>query len=132
MFKNEISAVEMKTNFKKYEITCHFQIWHDRSTIANHGHVVFPVNIPYDEAVSNTNAEYETFSEIAMDVQSFTETTGLYLLGRCLTKDEQVSYVETHTKFRIELNVRLHTGDIPIAGAMRFFHGDGPAMQQGA
>ena len=34
-FKNEISVEEIKINFKKHEITRHFQIWHDSSTIAN-------------------------------------------------------------------------------------------------
>ena len=78
-----------------------------------------------------TNAEYETFTDIKIDVQSFTETTELYLLGRCLSNDEQLGYVETNTKCLKEFNERFHAGDISIPDQMRFFHGDGPAMQQG-
>ena len=92
---------------------------------------MFPVNVLYDAAVFYTNAEYETFSFIIMDVQSFTETTELCLLGRCLSNDEQKGYVETRTKCLKEINVRLHAGNIPIVDLMRVFHGDGPAMQQG-
>ena len=78
----------MKTNLKKYERTCHFQIWHDGSTTANHGHIMFAVDVFYDEAVFYTNAEYETLSGIKMAVQNFIETPELYLLGRRRSKDE--------------------------------------------
>ena len=80
--KNEISVEEMKTNFKKYERTRHFQIWHDGSTIANYAHIMFVVNVLYDEVVFYTNAECETLSGIKMDMQSLIETPELYLLGR--------------------------------------------------
>ena len=80
-FKNEISVEEMENKIKKYESSHHFQIWHDGSTIANHGHIMFTVNILYDKAAFYTNTEYKTFSDITMDVQSFIE---LYLLRKCL------------------------------------------------
>lgn len=119
----------MKTNLKKYERTCHFQIWHDGSTTANHGHIMFAVDVFYDEAVFYTTAEYETLSGIKMAVQSFIETPELYLSGRRRSKDEQLGYVETRTEYLKEFNIRLHAGDIPVADIMRFFHADGPVMR---
>ena len=39
--------------------TCrNLQIWHDASSISNHGHIVMMVNILYDTAVYYTDEEY--------------------------------------------------------------------------
>ena len=90
---------------------------------------MFAVNVLYDEAVFYITDEYETLSEIKMDVQSFIETPELHLLGRCRSNDEQLGYVKTNTECLKEFNIRLHAGYIPIADVIRFFHGEGPAMQ---
>ena len=90
---------------------------------------MFAVNVLYDEAVLYTNAEYETLSEIKMDLQSLIETPELYLLGRCRSNDEQLGYLKTSTECLKKFNIRLHAGYIRIADVMRCFHGDGPIMQ---
>ena len=56
-FNYGISVEQMKANFKKYERTRHFQIWHDGSTIAKHGHIMFTVNVLYDVVMFYTNPE---------------------------------------------------------------------------
>ena len=65
---------------------------------------MFAVNVLYDEAVFYITDEYETLSEIKMDVQSFIETPELYLLGRCRSNDEQLGYVKTNTECLKEFN----------------------------
>ena len=58
----------MKAKSKKYERTHNFQIWHDGSTIANDGHIMFAVNVHFVEAVFCYNAIYKALSGLKMDV----------------------------------------------------------------
>ena len=44
------------------ERTRHLKIWHDLSTIANRGHLVFMVSSLYELAIDYTNAEYESLT----------------------------------------------------------------------
>ena len=46
---------DMKTLLKDFERSRNIQIWHDASTIANHSHIIFAVNILYDPAVFYIN-----------------------------------------------------------------------------
>ena len=41
------SLSDMKERLKQYERTRHLQIWHDGSCIANHGHILFCINVLY-------------------------------------------------------------------------------------
>ena len=91
--------------------------------------ILFTVNVLYNKAVFYTNAEYENLSGIKIQVQGFIEILELYLLGRWRSNDEELGYVDTRTKCLKDFNVRLQAKDIPIADVIRFFHGDGPAMQ---
>ena len=47
---NDDNLNDMKMRLKKYERTRHLQIWHDGSTLCNHGHLLFCVNVLYDPA----------------------------------------------------------------------------------
>ena len=53
------SLQNLRTKLKNHERTRHIQIWHDGSSISNHGHILFCVNIIYDPAVFYTSDEYE-------------------------------------------------------------------------
>ena len=124
----------MKERLKTHERTRHLQVWHDGSSIANHGHIVFCVNVLYDPAVFYTSAEYAVLAKTDVNVQREVEEPELYIIGRCPSNDEQLAYINT----RVEDLRGLETGitlsdidesypDIVVYDTMRFFHGDGPA-----
>lgn len=52
------SEGELRARLKKIKWTRHVKIWHDLSTIANYGHLVFMVSCLYDPAMHYTNDEY--------------------------------------------------------------------------
>ena len=85
----------MKERLKRYERTRHLQIWHDGSCIANHGHILFCVNILYDPAVFYTSAEYTILANKNTNVQREVEAPELYIIGRCGSNDEQLAYINT-------------------------------------
>ena len=41
---------DMREKIKQFERTRHLQVWHDASDIANHGHILFCINVLYDPA----------------------------------------------------------------------------------
>ena len=45
------SIVTMKNKLKIFERTRNLVIWHDASSIANHGHILINVHVLYDPAV---------------------------------------------------------------------------------
>ena len=47
-----------KEKLKVFERTRCLQVWHDASSLANHGHVVFMVDVLYDKALYLTDDEY--------------------------------------------------------------------------
>ena len=124
-----------KLNF--FERTRHLQIWHDASTIANYGHILFCVNLLYDSAVFLTSKEYKKKIGIDVHVQRKIETPELYIniVGRCRNNDEQLGYIEIRVDCLKELTNPLNASElvssydstIYIRDIMRMFHGDGPA-----
>ena len=50
---------ELRNQLKKFERTRNLQLWQNASSISNHGHILFCVNILYDPAVFLTSSEYE-------------------------------------------------------------------------
>ena len=55
---------EMKNRLKKLQRKRHLIMWHDGSTISNHGHLLITVACLYDEAVHLTDTEfYQKYSE---------------------------------------------------------------------
>ena len=77
------STESMRNRLKNIERTRHLKIWHDLSTIANHGHLVFMVSCLYDPAIHYTNAEYENRTGCKnVDVQMKVETPEVYIVAR--------------------------------------------------
>ena len=126
---------EMKEKLKKFERSRNFQIWHDASVIANHGHILFCINILFDPAVFYTQVEYMHKTGEDVDIQSLVETPELYIVGRCKSNDEQLAYIQTRVEclqeLKNDLDLKSITGvheGIFLKDNVRLFHGDGPAV----
>ena len=126
---------DMKQKLKKYERSRNLQVWHDASVIANHGHILFCVNILYDPAVFYTSDEYKKLTGDIINVQRKVETPELYIIARCKSNDEQLGYIQTRVECLKEMKngIELKTidekfEDIVLNDTMRLFHGDGPAV----
>ena len=119
----------MRKYLKKLERSRNIQVWHDASTIANHSHILFSLNVLYDKAVFLTDNEYFEMTGEHVSVQSIIESPELYIIGRCRSNDEQMGYIETRNEDLLELNKEITLNDINIHDTMRMFHGDGPAVQ---
>lgn len=48
---------QMKNKLKKYQRQRHWLLWHDHSTIANYGHMLFCFREPHDPAIHVTRQE---------------------------------------------------------------------------
>ena len=48
---------EMRSSLKKYQRQRHWLLWHDHSTLANYGHMLFCVRELYDPAIHFTRQE---------------------------------------------------------------------------
>ena len=126
---------KMRKKLKKMERTRHLQIWHDHSTLANHGHILFMVSCLYDPAIHLTNEEYKLKTGEEIDVQSQVERPEIYIVGRCCSSDaEQLAYIDTRLcclqDLQRDLTLEEDEGyTVPIKDVMRFFHGDSPAQQ---
>ena len=126
---------DMKQKLKKYERSRNLQMWHDASVIANHGHILFCVNVLYDPAVFYTSEEYKQLTGNIINIQREVETPELYIIARCKSNDEQLGYIQTRVECLKEMKngIELKTidekyGDIVLNDTMRLFHGDGPAV----
>ena len=120
--------MKMRKKLQKLEQTRHLQIWHDHSTLANHGHILFMESCLYDPAVHLTNLEYTLETREEMDVETEVEKPDIYIVGRCRSSDtEQLAYVESRLCCLQHLQ-RNFTAEregcmIEINDKMRFFHG---------
>ena len=125
----------MKEKLKKYERSRHFVTWHDASVIANHGHILFNVHVMYDHAVFYTSDEYKELTGCNVNIQKEVEGPQLYIIVRCKSNDEQLSYIETRIECLEELKTDLQLRSIDekyegilLNDSMRLFKGDGPAI----
>ena len=122
---------KMRKKLQKISTTRHLQIWHDHSTLANTGHIIFTVNCLYDPAIYMTDKEYKDTTGKVVDVQTEIEKPHVYIVARCRSCDaEQLAYVETRLCCLQHLQKNLKTADgVEIKDKMRFFHGDSPSRE---
>ena len=122
---------KMRKKLQKMSTTRHLQIWHDHSTLANTGHIIFTVNCLYDPAIYMTDDEYKAASGKVMNIQAEVEKPHVYIVARCRSCDvEQLAYVETRLCCLQHLQRNLKTKDgVEIKDTMRFFHGDSPSRE---
>ena len=86
---------DTRGKIKQFERTRHLQVWHDASDIANHGHILFCINVLYDPAGFFTTKEFKEKFGLDVNVQRKVETSDLYIIGRCRHNDEQLGYIQT-------------------------------------
>ncbi|KAK3715334.1 hypothetical protein QZH41_010105 [Actinostola sp. cb2023] len=106
-------------------------IWHDHSTVANHGHLLFLATVAYDPAFHLTSQEYKEKTGKDIDIQEEVESPQVYIIARCSDTDvEQLAYSETRCEClkKLSASIDIQPG-IPISDKMRFCKGDGPAVE---
>ena len=106
-YKTSRSIEDNRKLLQTLETTRNFQLWHDASVIANHGHIVMTVNVLYDEAIFYSSEEYYEISNEKLHIHSIIEEPYLYIIGRCRANDEQIMYVETRLKCLRILDKRI-------------------------
>ena len=111
-FNADENSDMMRNKLKTFERTRHLQIWHDASVIANHGHILFCINILYDPAVFYTSKEYKKKYGFDVNIQRKVETPELYMIGRCKSNDEQLAYIQTRVDCLRDLEQTLKISDL--------------------
>lgn len=81
---------------QRISTTRHLQIWHNNSTLANTGHIIFTVNCLCDPAIYMMDEEYKEEAGNVANVQAEVEKPHVHIVARCRSCDaEQLAYVET-------------------------------------
>ena len=81
-FDDTEGLTKMRNKLKALERTRHMIIWHDHSTVANHGHLLFMVSILYDPAFHLTSEEYKFKTGKLVDIQEEVESPQVYIIAR--------------------------------------------------
>ena len=111
LFESDASLTpdEAKNKLRTIQRTRHLLYWSDGSSLANSGHLVSMINVMYDPAIHYTNQEYKGKTGKHVIVQAEVEKPYLYILARCRSNDEQLSYTDTRVDCIRGLKYRLHT-----------------------
>ena len=96
---------------KKLQRTRHLCIWHNGSSIANHGHLMIMVNVIYDPAIFYTGDEYLSRFREKANIQREVEKPVMYLLARCPADDSQLIHSNTRMEDMIDLSNSLTVRD---------------------
>ena len=135
-YSDNMSVDQLCQHLKKCERTRHQLIWHDHSSIASSGFMLFLVREVFDPAVHLTNQEQkEKQGGKGVDVQSVIEAPHLYMLGAAGAKDsDQLAFIPTRRECLKELNftevkVPDKTETVELKEKMRFMNGDNPAVE---
>ena len=124
------SIEELRKKLSQFERTRHLMLWHDGSTLSNHGHLLMMVCVIYDPAIYYTDKEYFELYNKNINIQALVERPNLYLLARCPSNDQQIMYGDERMEDIASLNIDIPTpSGIPIKDVMRVFKGDAPAAQ---
>ena len=112
------SGEERRNKLMEMERTRHLLMWHDNSTVANHGHLVCMVSCLYDPAIFLTEEEYKLKTGKAdVDIQKQVEEPEVHLIARCgSSDDEQLAYSETRLQCIQELK-----GGYPLERQAKIF-----------
>ena len=81
-FNDEDGLTKMRNKLKSLERTRHLMIWHDHSSVANHGHLLFMVAALYDPAFHLTSAEYKATTGQDVNIQDEIERPQVYIIAR--------------------------------------------------
>ena len=121
------SDEELREKLKSVSRTRLLKVWHDHSEIAGHSHLLVLVATVYDHAFYYSTEEMQ----IKDDVPTVVEDPQIHILGRSTSSlSDQAEFIESRRECLLGLSQELTTkAGIPVNDVMRFFHGDGPAMQ---
>lgn len=123
---------ELTDKLRRFERTRHIMLWHDHSSILNHGHLLMTANVIYDSAVFYTSKEMEDKIGYKMDVQQIVESPHIYILARCSDSvADQMAYSETRMEDIREMSTSkiVSSHGAEVVDKPKFFHGDHPATQ---
>ena len=122
---------EMRNQLKKYQRQRHWLLWHDHSTLANYGHMLFCLRELYDPAIHVTRQEMLDKTGKDIDVQATVEEPQLYILGQSRsTVEDQMRFIPTRQQDLRELKSSTATeSGIEVWDVMRFMNGDNPACE---
>lgn len=128
---SEATEQQLREQLKNLERKRHWMVWHDHSTIANSGFMLFLLRELYDPAVHLTNKEYKQNHGIQVDVQSKIEAPHLYMLGVSGSGDaDQLMFVPTRRECLHELSETVVTSQgVHINDVMRLMNGDNPSVE---
>ena len=65
----------MRQKLKNMERTRHLAVWHDHSSVENHGYLLFLVGVMYDPAIHLTDKEFKEKCGEEVEVQKIIEKT---------------------------------------------------------
>ena len=122
-----MSEEQLRAKLKSISRIRHLKVWHDHSDIAGHSHLLVVV---YDQALYYTSKEMQD-KGINIDVPAIVEDPQIHILSRSSSSiDDQTQFIESRRECLLELSEQLITKvGIPVVDVMRYFYGDGPAMQ---
>ena len=97
-------------------------MWHDVSTICNHGHVLFTCSEVYDKAIHLTDEEVLQIFGKKLDVQETIEQPQIYIFVRCPGSTELTAYSNTRMEDVEELKTPIvFDKAVDVYDIMRFF-----------
>ena len=92
------SITMAKNNLELLSRTRHLQVWHDNSTIANHGYFMVTVKTCYDKNIHFTRDEYKAKTGIDIDIRATIERPEIHILTKTLSSiDDQLLHSATRS-----------------------------------
>ena len=116
---------------QKNVCTRHVKLWHDHSSIAAHRYLLILVSILYDLALFYTIEEIKRLKDVEIDVPAILDECEVHILGRSSSSTEdQLTFIDTWCECLKEMTENVHMSNgVNVVDNVRFFYGDGPAVQ---
>ena len=111
--------------------TRYLKVWHDHSSIANHGYLLVLVSFIYDTAFYYTTQEMKDLKGISIDVPAFVQIPEVHIIARSSSStQDQLLFIDVRKECIEEMSDTLKTtAGVEVHDIVRFFYGDGPAAQ---
>ena len=124
------SNEDKRNHLKRLERQRFWMLWHDHSSLANNGFMLFLVRQLYDPAIHLTTKEYKEKTGKSVDIQATIEQPHLYIMGKSAsTQEEQLLFIETRKECLKAISASTEIDGIQIVDTMRVMNGDNPAVQ---
>ena len=111
--------------------TRYLKVWHDHSSIANHGYLLVLVSFIYDTAFYYTTQEMKDLKGISIDVPAFVQIPEVHIIAQSSSStQDQLLFIDVRKECIEEMSDTLKTtAGVEVHDIVRFFYGDGPAAQ---